>query len=376
MLIYSYKSKIITTVQVLSYIVLNRGIDAARGGNVNSSSIFRGEHVAFLKDIRKTSRKPANQLIELLENVLTTIGDDQYIDLGAFYQVSKAYEFHFMCGYKLGDVCDPKCLIDLVKNQVKASLQNQEITFTTIEGCKVLYFLPIITEKFCGVLILGFDHEIDVFENEILENIIGILSSAIERFFLQQQISQQYFSTVKSLVVAIEAKDVYTQGHSQRVADYSKIIGAHLKLKDSMIQELEITGLVHDIGKIGISDQLLTKPERLTEGEFDSIRQHPQIGSKILQPLNVSENVMLGTLLHHKRYDLTGYPLGYQIDKLPLVPAIIGVADSYDAMTSERSYKKTMSKKSAVEELKRFRGTQFHPDIVDAVEELISENKL
>ncbi|MDF2840768.1 MAG: putative sensor protein, partial [Clostridia bacterium] len=155
-----------------------------------------------------------------------------------------------------------------------------------------------------------------------------------------------------------------------------KIIGKHLMLRGEQLKELEITGLVHDVGKIGISDQLLTKPNKLTDIEFDSIKQHPEIGIKILQPLNVSENVMMGTLLHHKRYDLTGYPLGDNIDKLPLVPAIIGVADSFDAMTSERSYKKTMTKQNAIIELKKFRGTQFHPEIVDVVEELVSVNKL
>lgn len=348
---------------------------AARGGTLNSS-IFRGEHAALLRDIGKTSLNPVSHLNELLQNMLTAIGAGLNINIGAIYQARKSLEFQFMCGYKLGNYCDADCLFKLVRRSVESSLQNQKVSFISIEGNEVLYFLPLLSERFSGILILGFNNELDFFDVEILESVTGIISSAIERFSLQQQINQQYFSTVKSLVVAIEAKDVYTQGHSQRVADYSKIIGTHLKLKDEIIKELEVTGLVHDIGKIGVSDQLLTKPDRLTEIEFDSIRQHPQIGSKILQPLNVSENVMLGTLLHHKRYDLSGYPLDYNIDKLPLVPAIIGVADSFDAMTSERSYKKTMSKQSAILELKRFRGSQFHPDIVDAVEELINGNKL
>jgi HD-GYP domain-containing protein (c-di-GMP phosphodiesterase class II) len=312
----------------------------------------------------------------MLENTLEVIGDSIGCNLCAIYEASKSHGFRFMCGYKLEDPSDGDCLVQLTKEHAENALQYQKITFTYLDSSNILYFIPLSTDRTYGVLMLGFDKELDAFDMEIFESISDILSAAMDRFFLQQQINQQYFSTVKSLVVAIEAKDVYTQGHSQRVSEYSKIIGKHLMLRGEQLKELEITGLVHDVGKIGISDQLLTKPNKLTDIEFDSIKQHPEIGIKILQPLNVSENVMMGTLLHHKRYDLTGYPLGDNIDKLPLVPAIIGVADSFDAMTSERSYKKTMTKQNAIIELKKFRGTQFHPEIVDVVEELVSVNKL
>jgi hypothetical protein len=343
---------------------------------LNSSSIFRGDHISILRNISKTTINPTSNIIELLQNTLEVIGDSLGSNICAIYEANKSYGFRFMCGYKLESSNDADCLMQLMRKHAEDSLQNQKIKFASMEGSKVLYFIPLITDRSFGVLMLGFDNEMDAYELEIFESVSDILSSAIDRFFLQQQINQQYFSTVKSLVVAIEAKDVYTQGHSQRVSEYSKIIGRHLMLKDDEIKELEITGLVHDVGKIGISDQLLTKSNKLTDAEFDSIRQHPEIGVKILQPLNVSENIMLGTLLHHKRYDLTGYPTETNIDKLPLVSAIIGVADSFDAMTSERSYKKTMTKQNAIVELKKFRGTQFDPNIVDIVEELVSFNKL
>lgn len=330
----------------------------------------------MLRKISKTLLSPAGTITELLENTICVLGESVGSNLCGIYEVNKSHGFRFICGHKLENSSEADFLIQLTRKNAEDSLKCRKITFVYAEKAKILYFIPLITDRTYGVLIMGFGKEIDSFEMEILESVGGILSSAIDRFFLQQQINQQYFSTVKSLVVAIEAKDLYTQGHSQRVSEYSKIIGKHMMLKEEEIKELEITGLVHDVGKIGISDQLLTKSNKLTEIEFDSIRQHPEIGVKILQPLNVSENVMLGTLLHHKRYDLKGYPLETNIDKLPLVPAIIGVADSFDAMTSERSYKKTMSKQNAIIELKQFRGTQFHPDIVDIVEELVSCNKL
>lgn len=319
---------------------------------------------------------PASNILELLNSTLKAISDNFGSNQSIIYEASKSQGFRFMSGYNIESQSHAEHLIKLMKKQAEDSLQYQKITYTYIENAKTLYFVPIATEKVFGVLVLGFNSELNSHETEMLDSASGILSSVIDRFFLQQQINQQYLSTVKSLVVAIEAKDVYTQGHSQRVADYAKVIGKHMKLSDVEIKELEVTGLVHDIGKIGISDQLLTKPAKLTDAEFDVMRQHPEIGEKILQPLDVSENIMLGTLLHHKRFDLAGYPAKANINKLPLVPAIIGVADAFDAMTSERSYKKTISKQNAVTELKIFRGTQFHPDIVDIVEELVSYKKL
>jgi HD-GYP domain-containing protein (c-di-GMP phosphodiesterase class II) len=208
---------------------------------------------------------------------------------------------------------------------------------------------------------------------ELLEAISDVLAVALDKLMLKLQLREQYLCTIKSLVVAIEAKDLYTQGHSQRVASYSRIIGQHLNMKENELDELEITGLVHDVGKIGVSDNLLTKADSLTDIEFDEIRKHPQIGLKILMPLGVSENVMMGTLLHHKRYDLKGYPCNMKIDKLPLVPAIIGVADAFDAMTTERTYKKRISKKAALQELQKYSGTQFDPKIVNIMLELVKE---
>lgn len=343
---------------------------------MSNNNAFQHNHANLLRNISKASISPTSNILELLNSNLEAIGDNLGSNLCIIYEANKALGFQFLCGYHIESTNHAESLIKVIKIQAETSLQYQKITFVQIESSILVYLIPLVNGKSFGILVLGFDRELNEYELEILESVSGILSSSINRFYLQKQIDQQYFSTVKSLVVAIEAKDMYTQGHSQRVADYSKIIGKHLKFKDEEIKELEVTGLVHDIGKIGINDQLLTKSDKLTEAEFDSIKQHPEIGSKILMPLNVSESIMLGTLLHHKRYDLTGYPDNYYIDKLPLVPSIIGVADAFDAMTSERSYKKTITKQNAVEELKKFRGTQFQPNIVDIIEELVNSNKL
>lgn len=319
---------------------------------------------------------PNNNLKDLLSSTLKVVGDTLNSNLCAIYEEKNPMDFCCISGYKLPSSSHADNLIQIIRRQAENSIQYQQITFLRIKADKVVYIVPITIGETFGVLALGFDCELDSYGVEILETIKDILSSAMERFYLQQQLNKQYFNTIKSLVMAIEAKDVYTQGHSQRVAGFCKIIGKQMKLKEEAIKELEITGLVHDIGKIGINDQLLNKPDKLTEDEFELMRQHPEIGCRILKPLNVSENVMIGTLLHHKRYDLKGYPENAKIDKLPLVPAIIGVADAFDAMTSERSYKKIYTKQKAVAELKRFSGTQFHPDIVNIMEELVAYNKI
>lgn len=282
------------------------------------------------------------------------------IDLASFYK-----EQHWM---HVSDM--HKGAYDLLSD----TILNQQSNYISTESLENIYYIPIGKTQSPMALIFNFKKRLELESIELLESIGGMLASEIEKITLKQQLREQYLSTVKSLVIAIEAKDVYTQGHSQRVARYSRIIGRHLKLKDEEIDELEITGLVHDIGKIGISDSLLTKPNQLTEIEFDFMKQHPEIGTKILKPLGVSNNVMMGTLLHHKRYDLKGYPYNLEIDKLPLVPAIIGVADAFDAMTSERTYKRTISKKDALLELKKHRGTQFDPEIVDVMEEILKSD--
>jgi hypothetical protein len=339
------------------------------------SSIFKGDQVSLLKNLNKTAMNPVTNRFEFLDGILEEVCRNFNSSLGAIYNIDANNHLNPLRFYKIDPSINTDSLYHIL-NSGRDFLATQNITFESMGNSKFLCLLPMQTERYHGVLTLAFDNELDDNDIELLESVGTVLSSAIDRFYLQQQINQQYFSTVKSLVVAIEAKDEYTQGHSQRVADYSIIIGKHLKLDDDLIADLEITGLVHDVGKIGISDILLTKPDKLTEEEFNTVKQHPDIGGKILQPLNVSENVMLGTLLHHKRYDLKGYPRNLEIDKLPIVPAIIGVADAYDAMTSERSYKKTISKLDAIAELKRNRGTQFHPDVVDAVEELIFNSRL
>lgn len=344
---------------------------------MGSKSFTYDNRLEIIREIsRSIACQTSNNIEELLNSALGMIGNALNCNVCMVFGINEAGSFDLLNCYDKKRMPYVKDFLNSNCSLVLDTIQRKQTNYKCMETSNNIYFVPMMNHQPASILLFNCKKKLEAKEMELIESVSSIFSSAIDKVLLKQQLRQQYLSTVKSLVIAIEAKDVYTQGHSQRVAHYSKIIGKHLNLKDEEIDELEITGLVHDIGKIGISDSLLTKPNRLTELEFDTIKQHPEIGSKILMPLGVSENVMMGTLLHHKRYDLKGYPNNLKIDSLPLVPAIIGVADAFDAMTSERTYKETISKKAALLELKKHRGTQFDPAIVDVVEELLKSDIL
>ena len=176
-----------------------------------------------------------------------------------------------------------------------------------------------------------------------------------------------HMRTIASLSRAIDAKDNYTQGHSSRVADYADMIAAELHLSHKATQNIHTAALLHDIGKIGISDSILNKPGPLTEEEFEEIKAHPVVGRKIIEDIRLPAMVNDAVLYHHRCYDGTGYPsTGTEPKELPLAAGILGVADAYDAMTSDRPYRRGMPPRVAAGILLENRGTQFSPEAVDA----------
>lgn len=170
---------------------------------------------------------------------------------------------------------------------------------------------------------------------------------------------------VNALNNALEAKDPYTQGHSKRVSQMSWEIAKSMGLSASKCEQIRLAGLFHDIGKIGIRDSVLLKNGPLTNEEFMEIKQHPVCSFNILEPVDPFNKVLRGVLYHHENWDGTGYPEGLEGKSIPLSASIIHVADSYDAMTSHRSYRKPMSSAAAMEEIKRMSGTCYCPEVVE-----------
>ena len=185
---------------------------------------------------------------------------------------------------------------------------------------------------------------------------------------------QLFLNVVSSLAGAIDAKDPYTNGHSNRVATYSKMIAQRYGYDTKEQSDIYIMGLLHDVGKIGISDLVINKRGRLTDEEFAAIKRHPEIGSQILKNIKEMPKLSIGARWHHERYDGTGYPDGLAGEEIPEEARIIAVADAYDAMSSTRSYRKSMSQADIRNEILKGSGTQFDPRFAEIMLKMIDED--
>lgn len=190
---------------------------------------------------------------------------------------------------------------------------------------------------------------------------------ALARYSYQQYIGirQAHLETIQALASALDAKDPHTRGHSDRVSQYAVEIGRALKLPESENEKLLYAGILHDIGKIGISDTVLNKVGRLTDEEFDIIKSHAVIGAQMVRPVGFLRGVSDFIRHHHERYDGKGYPDGLAGEDIPLGARILGVADAFDAMTNDRVYRARLGVERAVSQLMQGRGTQFDPEIVE-----------
>lgn len=192
---------------------------------------------------------------------------------------------------------------------------------------------------------------------------------------------QLLLNTVETLATAIDIKNSYTHGHTERVMKYSMTLLKYIpkdltKDYDTFENSLRISALLHDIGKIGIPENILNKSEKLLPEEIKLIEKHPTLGAEILEPIKEFKNISLGVKYHHERYDGRGYPCGLTGEKIPLIATIISVADAYDAMTSDRPYRKGLEKNEAIKEIVSNKNKQFSPIVVDAFLEAVYKNEL
>lgn len=203
--------------------------------------------------------------------------------------------------------------------------------------------------------------------------LFGPLLLARHSFKLYLDSKEQYYKMIKTLTAAIEARDPYTEGHSKRVEYYSERIARKLGYTPGRIEEVKVAALLHDIGKIGIEDAILYKKGSLTGDEWDRIRQHPIIGVKILEDVTFPKSVLDAILHHHERYDGSGYPDGLKLDQVTTDAYILGAADAFDAMTSDRVYRKALGRDTAIGILRNEKGKQFHPDVAEALISVLEE---
>jgi len=241
--------------------------------------------------------------------------------------------------------------------------------------------VPLKSEKkIIGVLIVsnkkGHPHVFTENDQNLLMALANHVSIALLNARLYKELEELFMSTITSLANAIDAKDPYTHGHSERVTKYSQAIAKQLNLPKGFIKRLKLSSLLHDVGKIGIKDAILGKKAKLTPEEAKIMRKHPLIGVNIVSSIVGSEKLLRGISDHHEWINGKGYPKHLKGDRISLEGKIISIADAFDALTTDRPYQKKFSSKATCLEISRSSGTQFDPKIIEAfLKSFSGENK-
>ncbi len=258
----------------------------------------------------------------------------------------------------------------LIEDVSKDSRFSKKVDETLEQETKSLICIPLkVKERTIGVMEVmnkRGDRTFTERDMVLFKPLSAQAAVAIERARLYEDLEDMYISTVKSLAAAIDAKDPYTRGHSERVTRFSMLIAKELGLDDKTQRDVQLCGLLHDVGKIGVPISVLRKKDKLTDEDWKHIRRHPVLGAEIVSPITQLKELIPNIRHHHERYDGKGYPDGLKGEDIPLISRILAVADTFDALTSERPYRNGLSDKAAVEEMKVVKGTQLDSVCVEA----------
>lgn len=236
-------------------------------------------------------------------------------------------------------------------------------------GAKDFIKKPFVPE----VLLLRVRHTLDL--NRLQSDLSREVDKKTQEVLQQQEkLERISMQIVTALSGAIDAKDTYTNGHSTRVAEYSREIARRAGFPAKIQNDIYMMGLLHDVGKIGIPDSIINKPAKLTEEEYGIIKNHPVMGAKILENITEFPQLTVGARWHHERYDGRGYPDGIAGEEIPREARIIAVADAYDAMSSRRSYRSVLAQEVVREEMEKGKGTQFDPAFAEIMLMMIGED--
>lgn len=230
-----------------------------------------------------------------------------------------------------------------------------------------------------GAVVIVFEEDNEFIRQQtlkLLHILVDSFSLSLENGYLYNDLKSTYFYTIKAITNSIEARDPYTRGHSERVARFCKAIADELGWDKDEIELIAWGGMLHDVGKIGVPDFILNKPGKLTDDEYNAIKSHPVIGAEIVKEISFLEAAMPYILEHHERFDGKGYPRGVGGKDISIEGRLLAVADTFDAMTSDRPYRSALKSEDALEEILRNRGTQFDPEIVRAFQRAWMSGKL
>lgn len=337
--------------------------------------VKRKKELQFIREVM-TSLTNSNTLETLLSNIVERINKLSGRGICTIRLVEnnllklKAYSGEFSEFIKKGDLSMEKDIAGeaIKKNQIVVvkDFKNVLVDYTfdkenLFDKIKEAIYIPLSNNnKAIGVIIIAVENKIDDLDIDLLKAFARHASIAIEKIGLYNELKNNYFNTIKVLITAVEAKDSYTEGHSIRVSKIAVLIAKEMGFSDVEIEEVEISGILHDIGKIGIEDKILTKEGKLTDYEYNEIKKHSEIGFRIIKPIEMSKGIIEGVLLHHLRYDKKGYPKMKTFDRTTIIPCIIGLSDAIDAITSNRLYSSKKDLKWAIDEINRNSGTQFN----------------
>jgi len=234
-------------------------------------------------------------------------------------------------------------------------------------------------ERTLGAVSIVFEQDEDFIRQQTLKLLYilsGFFSLSLENAYLFQDLKKSYFDTIRAVANSVEARDAYTRGHSNRVAEISKIIAAEMGWGRRDLEMIDWGGILHDLGKVGISDTILNKPGKLTDEEFAIMKSHPSIGAQIIGGINFLEPLMPYIAQHHERYDGRGYPAGFKGEEIAIQGRLLAIADTYDAMTSDRPYRKGLVAQIAYDEILKCSGSQFDPVLVRAFAKAFKAGKI
>lgn len=294
-------------------------------------------------------------------------------------------------GYELTGVTNPLEAIERVRNEhfdlmildfIMDPIHGDQVVEEIRKFNKELYILLLTGHKDLAppletikrLDIQGYCEKSDKFDQLLLliesgikainqMNIIKRINDELKE--ASQKLEQAYMESIETLRYTVEAKDPYTRGHSDRVSEYSVLIGKYLGLSEEDLHTLKVGGLFHDVGKIGIPDAILLKPGKLTNDEYSEIKNHPAIGVHILSNAKIFSQIIPIVKHHHERYDGFGYPSNLKGEDIPYFARIAAVADTFDAMTSRRTYRDSLGLEIVKDEINKNKGTQFDPQIAD-----------
>lgn len=340
------------------------------------SKIFQTDNLYTInRDIINKVIKQINELYNFDYSAFIPFDNDKKL----FYIKGKEISFNkfkkiYLSGNKfLDQIAKTKKII------INNFLQDSKYTGLYLSFPKSLLMLPLfVPTNFFGILYFESKEVKNFTSNDLaLLNIISSqTSSYYQNLLLVKKLEDNFLSTIKTLVATIEVKDHYTKGHSQRVMEYSIAFGSLLGLDSKIIKTLGYAALLHDIGKIGIPETILNKTSHLTNNEFTYIKKHPEFGEQMLLPLDFFKKERKLIRWHHERWDGNGYPDRLAKNAIPFEDRIISLADSLDAMSTNRPYREPLTFSQIIEELEKGIGKQFDPELTDLFIKYLKNHKI